>query len=68
MHAKFPQDGAGANLKHKADMAVMKGHVIIQDARDRFNFAESNMKDPAPSSYQSDSVSLERRIFLLLTR
>ena len=27
-HAKGPQDGAGANLKHKADMAVIKRQVI----------------------------------------
>ncbi len=26
-HAKGPQDGAGANLKHKADMAVIKQQV-----------------------------------------
>ena len=26
-HAKGPQDGAGANLKHKADMAVIKRQV-----------------------------------------
>ena len=27
-HAKGPQDGAGANLKHKADMAVIKRQVL----------------------------------------
>ena len=26
-HAKGPQDGAAANLKHKADMAVIKRQV-----------------------------------------
>ena len=26
-HAKGPQDGAGANLKHKVDMAVIKRQV-----------------------------------------
>ena len=28
-HAKGPQDGAGANLKHKADMGVIKRQVYI---------------------------------------
>ena len=28
-HAKGPQDGAGANLKHKADMAVIKQQVYF---------------------------------------
>ena len=34
--AKGPQGGAGANLKHKADMAVIKGNEIIQNAHDQF--------------------------------
>ena len=29
-HAKGPQDGAGANLKHEADMAVIKRQVNMQ--------------------------------------
>ena len=28
-HVKGPQDGAGANLKHKADMAVIKRQVML---------------------------------------
>ena len=48
-HAKRPQDGAGVNLKHKADMAIIKKQVLIQNARDLFKFAEEKMKDPAPS-------------------
>ena len=40
LHEKGPQDGAGANLKYKADMAVIKGNVIIQNARDLFDYAE----------------------------
>ena len=62
-HAKGPQDGAGANLKHEADMAVIKEQVLIQNARDLFNFAEDKMKDPAPSRYQSENVALKHRIF-----
>ena len=29
-HAKGPQDSAGANLIHKADMAVIRCEVVIQ--------------------------------------
>ena len=62
-HAKGPQDGAGANLKHKADMEVIKRKVVIQNAKDLFSFAENNLKTPAPSRYQSENVQLKRRIF-----
>ena len=62
-HAKGPQDGAGANLKHKADMEVIKRKVIIQNAQDLFRFAENNLKTPAPSRYQSENVQLKRRVF-----
>ena len=62
-HAKGPQDGAGANLKHKADMEVIKRKVIIQNAQDLFKFAENNLKTPAPLRYQSENVQLKRRVF-----
>ena len=39
LHAKGPQDGAEANLKHKAGMAVIKGSEIIQNGHDLFNYA-----------------------------
>ena len=42
-HAKGPQDGAGANLKHKADMAVIRREVVIQNAKDLFDFAKANL-------------------------
>ena len=32
-HAKGPQDGAGANLKFKADMAVIRRQKVIQNLR-----------------------------------
>ena len=67
-HAKGPQDGAGANLKHKADMAVIKGNEIIQNARDLFDYAERNLKEPAPSRYQSENVTLKRRIFFYVDK
>lgn len=35
-NATGPQDGAGANLKHKADMAVIRRETVIQNAKDLF--------------------------------
>ena len=67
-HAKGPQDGAGANLKHKADMEIIKRNVIIQNAEDLFKFAENNLKAPAPSHYQSENVQLKRRIFFYVDK
>ena len=67
-HAKGPQDGAGANLKHKADMEIIKRNVIIQNAEDLFKFAETNLKTPAPSRYQSENVQLKRRIFFYVDK
>ena len=58
-HAKVPQDGAGANLKLKADMEIFKRNVIIQNVEDH---AESNLKTPAPSCCQSENVQLKRQI------
>ena len=54
-HSKGPQDGAGANLKHKADMEIIKRKVIIQSVEDLFKFTENNLKMPASSRYQSDN-------------
>ena len=62
---KGPQDGAGASLKYKADMAVIKDNVIIQNTCDLIHYAEKNLKEPAPSRYQSENVTLNRRIFFL---
>lgn len=56
-HAKGPQDGAGANLKFKADMAVIRRQKVIQNARDLFEFAQENLRVP------SEKASLSRRIF-----
>ena len=67
-HAKGPQDGAGANLRHKADMAVIKGQEVIQKAEDLYNFAQNNLKTPSPSRYQSENVQLKRRIFFFVEK
>ncbi|CAH3173995.1 unnamed protein product, partial [Porites evermanni] len=67
-HAKGPQDGAGANLRHKADMAVIKGQGVMQKAEDLYNFAQNNLKTPSPSRYQSEYVQLKRRIFFFVEK
>ena len=65
-HAKGPQDGAGANLKHKADMAVVRRQVIIQNARDLYDYAKANLTEPSSTRYKSQSVGLKRRIFFFV--
>ena len=67
-HAKGPQDGAGANLRHKADIAVIKGQEVIQKAEDIYNFAQNNPKTLSPSRYQSENVQLKRRIFFFVDK
>ncbi|KXJ20237.1 hypothetical protein AC249_AIPGENE16598 [Exaiptasia diaphana] len=49
-HAKGPQDGAGSNLKYHRDMAVFKRQVTIQDAKNLYDFADKEFRQPAPSS------------------
>ena len=61
-HAKGREDSAWANVKHKADMAVIKCQVIIQNAADLYNFCVENLQQPAQSRYQSENRSLKRRI------
>ena len=63
-HAKGPQDGAGSNLKHKADMAVIRRQVVIQNARDLYEYAKENLTEPSSTRYKSQSVGLKRRIFI----
>lgn len=59
-HAKGPQDGGGANLKFKADMAVIRRQKVIQNAADLQEFAQENLQVP------SEKASLRRRIFLYI--
>ena len=56
-HAKGPQDGAGANLKFKANMAVRRRQKVIQNAHDLFEFAQENLRLPL------EKASLSQRIF-----
>ena len=62
-HAKGPQDGAGANIKHKTDTAVIRRQVVIQNAHDLYSYAKENLTEPSSSRYKSQSVGLKRRVF-----
>ena len=62
-HAKGPQDGAGANLKHMADSAITKRKVVIQNAEDLYKFAHTTLEDIAPARYAKDKRILKRRAF-----
>ena len=67
-HANGPQDGAGANLKHKCDMAVVRRQVVIQNARNVYDYAIINLQEPSSSQYQSNNVRLKRRVFFMLKK
>ena len=62
-HAKGPQDGAGANVKHMCDLDVIRGKVRIQNARDFYEHLKKNYENPAAASFQSRSVKLAKREF-----
>ncbi|WAR17050.1 hypothetical protein MAR_031644 [Mya arenaria] len=56
-HAKGPQDAAGGLLKQTADMAVLRGQVVIQSAEDFYNFACNTLQIP------SSNAKCSKRIF-----
>ena len=66
-HAKGPQDGAGATLKHKADMAVIRREIVIQNAKDLFDFARANLTLPSSTRFQSQVVKFKRRVFFFVS-
>ena len=51
-------------MKHKADMAKIKGNEIIENARDQFDYAERKLKEAASFHYQLENATLKRHIFL----
>ena len=55
-HAKGPQDAAGGFIKRQADIAVLRGDTIIQNAKDLFSFCNNDLKEPR-------SALFKRRIF-----
>ena len=56
-HGRGPQDAAGGFVKKSADMAVMRGTHIIQNAKDLFSFADECLQGT------KDQSSCSRRIF-----
>ncbi|CAG2208510.1 unnamed protein product [Mytilus edulis] len=48
-HAKGPQDAAGGLIKNQTDLAIVRGRATIQNARDLFEFAKSNLSVPKSS-------------------
>ena len=66
-HAKGPQDGAGASLKHKADMAVIRREDVIQNANELFDFARANLSLASTTHFQSQVVKLKRRVFFFVS-
>ena len=65
-HAKGPQDGAGANVKHMCDLDVIRGKVRIQNAKDLYNHLLENYRNPAATAFPSRSVKLARRVFFYI--
>jgi hypothetical protein len=55
-HAKGPQDAAAGFIKRQADIAVVRGNTIIQNAKDLFSFCNNDLKEPR-------SALFKRRIF-----
>ncbi|XP_063425376.1 uncharacterized protein LOC134708659 [Mytilus trossulus] len=55
-HAKGPQDAAGGFIKRQADISVLRGNTVIQNAKDLFTFCESSLKKPR-------SALFKRRVF-----
>ena len=55
-HGKGPQNAAGGLLKKQADMVAITSKAEIRPARERFEFAENNLKT-------SRSHACKRRLF-----
>ncbi|XP_071127393.1 uncharacterized protein [Mytilus edulis] len=55
-HAKGHQDAAGGFIKRQADISVLRGNTVIQNAKDLFTFCESSLKKPR-------SALFKRRVF-----
>ena len=55
-YAKGPQDAAGGFVKQQANIAVLRGNTIIQNAKDLFSFCNNDIKEHR-------SALLKRRIF-----
>ena len=59
-HAKCSQGGDSANLKHKADIAVIRREVVIQNA---YSILQKPTLFTISTQFQSQVVKLKRRVF-----
>ena len=59
-HGRGPQDAAGGYIKRMADLAVVRGQCIIQNAEQLFNFVSDNLTNTKEQSVCS------RRVFRYL--
>ena len=64
-HPKEEQDAAGANVKQKVSLAVLRKTAVIRSAKDMKEYLEENFATPAASTFASRSkaVGLARRVF-----
>ena len=44
---------------------ICTSQAVIRNAKELYEFAEINMKDPAPSRYQSENVKVKRRTMMI---
>ena len=51
-HGKGPQDATGGFVKHQADMAVLMGSEMIQNAKDFFDFVDNKLRIPQSGVYK----------------
>ena len=52
MLIKGPQDAAGGFIKRQADIAVLRGNTIIQNAKDLFSFCNNDLKEPGSALFK----------------
>ena len=59
-HAKGEQDAAGANIKQRATLAVLRRETSITSAKDLYEYLSRTFRNPTS---QSENVTLKKRVF-----
>ncbi|KAK3753750.1 hypothetical protein QZH41_005245 [Actinostola sp. cb2023] len=59
-HAKGEQDAAGANIKHRATLAVLRRETSINSAKDLHDYLSQHFVSPTS---QSTSTTLKKRVY-----
>ena len=59
-HAKGEQDAAGANIKQRATLAVLRRETSITSAKDLYEYLSRTLRNPTS---QSENVTLKKRVF-----